>query len=83
MKKTSTPAATADKPPKRHAAGVDIRQTLLDIWLRTPEARCLVEVPIAPDCFEEAMEYRLKRAFEAGFIRGWLTEFTDTDQERN
>lgn len=60
MKKPSPPAGR--KPTAVNAAAAT--------WLATRHARCLVEVPIAPDRFEQAMENRLRDAFEAGFAVG-------------
>lgn len=39
-------------------------------WRLTPEALCLIEIPIDPARFEEAMAKRLRLAFEAGCRAG-------------
>jgi len=44
-------------------------QALQD-WLQTSEARALIEIPIAPDRWETAMENRLRLAWSAGYAAG-------------
>lgn len=43
-----------------------MRASLSD-WLQTPQARCLVEVPIDPARMQQALQQRLAQAYEAGY----------------
>lgn len=46
----------------------------LSTWLTTSEARCLIEIPVDPQKFREAMEYRIAKAYEAGYAARKDTE---------
>lgn len=38
----------------------------LEDWITTPQARCLIEIPIDPKRFEQALDVRIRLAWLAG-----------------